>query len=86
MEAAGLKGRCTWRKGGWIHGGEGRRLSRAAMEWGARPPWSGRERVTAITVEKKRCVVEELAAAMRMRNASPAILSVDVELCMWAGG
>jgi hypothetical protein len=53
---------------------------------GARLPWSGRERVTAITVEKKRCVVEELAAAMRTRNASLAILSVDVELCMWAGG
>jgi hypothetical protein len=38
------------------------------MEWGERPPWSGRERVAAIAVEKKRCAVDELAAAIRMRN------------------
>jgi hypothetical protein len=46
MEATGLEGRCTWRRDGWIHGGEGRRLARATMEWG--------ERVAAVVAEKKR--------------------------------
>lgn len=46
MEATGLERRHTWRRGGWIHRGEGRRLAQAssshgmggavAMEWGER--------------------------------------------------
>jgi hypothetical protein len=36
------------------------------MEW-------ERERVAAIAVEKKRCAVDELAAAMRMRNDRRAL-------------
>ena len=47
------------------------------MEWG--------ERVAAIAVEKKRCAVEELAAAMRNEERCRSILFVE-ELCMWADG
>jgi hypothetical protein len=57
--------------GGGVAGsieGRGRRLDRAAMEWG--------ERVVATATEKKRCVVKELAAAMRNEERRRSILFI----------
>jgi hypothetical protein len=47
------------------------------MEWG--------DRVATTAAGKKRCAVEELAAAMRIEEQCRSILFIK-ELCMWAGG
>ena len=83
MEAARLEGR---QKEGWLdpwRGGEETCSSHhgvggaATMEWG--------ERVATIAVEKKRCAVEELAAAMRNEERCRSILFVG-KLRTSAGG